>query len=397
MSHLSERALSVCFISCVVKIWNIKCTAFEKEYYLLSKNTSVPLVDFTQLQTRIHLFHFKGSRYRKMYISVSGYKSRCQSQLLLSVYVLWKMKWLPEQITTTYNDGTHFYRAVKSSLCLTAGHILNTLTVIMRGPAGEATIFDIHQGHTDSRLHRFDLSESTSLFLTLLFSFDSHGCYNHILYNRTKKFCIQVTLSRISFIKLTTLLTCLLCYRCIITTSPSDIFHIVTHHQSLMFRVFQQLFCYELSCLLTVCDFVLFPDYWQPLVNLVLSAVGVMCRWGEWKWKRQWYWEQEIKIFQWRKSRVVSLTQTISCLMSALHYALLKLLPAEKWSLCLRCHGFSSWMMAEHQYKMVKLVKSPCCLIQPDMLDFHLFSPIKLYCNLTKPERHYTELMLVSY
>lgn len=55
------------------------------------------------------------------------------------------------------------------------------------------------------------------------------------------------------------------------------------------------------------------------------------------------------------KVRVLSLTQTVSCLMVVLHYGLLTLLSAEKWYLCLHCHDFPSWMIAEHQPKIVKL------------------------------------------
>lgn len=96
------------------------------------------------------------------------------------------MKWLPEQITTTYTDCTHCYAAVKSSLFLTAGHILNTLSKKKRGPVGVASFFCIHQSHTDSPLYRSHLLHSISQSLTLLFGFDGHVCYNHILYNRTK-------------------------------------------------------------------------------------------------------------------------------------------------------------------------------------------------------------------
>lgn len=57
------------------------------KYLAAEKKRGPPLVNFTQLQTHIHLSR---SWYGLMYISVSVHKSRCQSQLLLSVSFLWK-------------------------------------------------------------------------------------------------------------------------------------------------------------------------------------------------------------------------------------------------------------------------------------------------------------------
>lgn len=114
-------------ISCDTKSYKI--CSFWKTYSPLLRNIRAPLMHVTQLQTHIQLFHFRGNWYRMMYILVSGYKSCCQSQLLLSVYVLWKWNgYLSRSSLLTLI--VHTVTAVKSSLSITAGHFLNTLTVI---------------------------------------------------------------------------------------------------------------------------------------------------------------------------------------------------------------------------------------------------------------------------
>lgn len=138
MYHLSMRPVSFCFLC--HKDVNYKIHCLWKEHYPLFKNTSASLVDFKQLQTHIHLFHFKRSWYRMMYISVSGYKSCCQSQLLLSVYVLWKwngylsrsplLHWLYTLLRS--------FEVISFPYC---GAYFKYTDRNKRGPAGVASIF----------------------------------------------------------------------------------------------------------------------------------------------------------------------------------------------------------------------------------------------------------------
>lgn len=115
------------------KLWTV--LPLKITMIIASKNTSAPSGNLTQLQTYNRLLHFKGSWYRLMYISVSRYKSCCQSQLFLSVFVVWKWN--------SYLRGSPLLILIVhsvmqlSSISLPAGHILNTLTVIyIKGGGG---------------------------------------------------------------------------------------------------------------------------------------------------------------------------------------------------------------------------------------------------------------------
>lgn len=120
-----------------------------------SSGTQVHLLwIYTQLQTHIRLFHFKESWYRMMYISVSGYKSCCQSQLLLSVYVLWKWNGYLSRsslltliVHTVTQLWSHPFTNCKAHFMYTDSN--------NRRPVGTASIVGIYQGHTASWLHAF--------------------------------------------------------------------------------------------------------------------------------------------------------------------------------------------------------------------------------------------------
>lgn len=74
------------------------------------------------------------------------------------------MKWLPEQIIAADADCTPCYAAAKSSGSLTVGHVLNTLTVIKRRPAGVAGVFSVFTKATQTPdLMDFYLTYSLSL------------------------------------------------------------------------------------------------------------------------------------------------------------------------------------------------------------------------------------------
>lgn len=123
----------------------MKYLAAEKK-----KKRGPPLVNFTQLQTRIHLSR---SWYGLMYISVSVHKSRCQSQLLLSVSFLWKYNSYLSRSHRLSRSSTLFFpfffffkrSCVSIYLLYRRAYFLNTLTV-MEGNlfgAGAANIFSL--------------------------------------------------------------------------------------------------------------------------------------------------------------------------------------------------------------------------------------------------------------
>lgn len=148
-----------------------------------------------------------------------------------------------------------------------------------RGPVGVASFFCIHQSHTDSPLYRSHLLHSISQSLTLLFGFDGHVCYNHILYNRTK-WMFECKSDSAGWIYLSNghhvLPTCFfLCYPSINIIPCSDT-GILLDIINLWCSVHFCNFFLVMNCcnLLSVCDFVHFPDFWMTYCELVAFSSG---------------------------------------------------------------------------------------------------------------------------
>lgn len=153
---------------------------------------------------------------------------------------------------------------------------------------GVASFFCIHQSHTDSPLYRSHLLHSISQSLTLLFGFDGHVCYNHILYNRTK-WMFECKSDSAGWIYLSNghhvLPTCFfLCYPSINIIPCSDtgiLLDIINLWCSVHFCNF--FFWWWTAVIYFQCVILyIFQTFEWPTVNLLLSAVGVVCRWGEW-------------------------------------------------------------------------------------------------------------------
>lgn len=144
---------------------------------------------------------------------------------------------------------------------------------------GVASFFCIHQSHTDSPLYRSHLLHSISQSLTLLFGFDGHVCYNHILYNRTK-WMFECKSDSAGWIYLSNghhvLPTCFfLCYPSINIIPCSDT-GILLDIINLWCSVHFCNFFLVMNCcnLLSVCDFVHFPDFWMTYCELVAFSSG---------------------------------------------------------------------------------------------------------------------------